>query len=722
MVRKCLRRDQINFGYIDGFWRINEASNGRAIDRFEVGEKIDCQGIRGATLMPTVKKNSRSDNKAYKKQETGGDLSENPEFKRLLATVGQLTATIDAMNNKEAAKQAVNKTAGNKKPVKSNKKQQKKNKDTRETGQAEKAAASVTKDDINKGTGDAKKQQPPADATDNGNKQKAPKTHTRSVDTDESSLLAFYNRLTDNSTGPKLHKDLYLKQRGLKVIPNPGHMNQCLGHAALSTLNGKKVHHLTVAQYYDIAFLPFMRFFCNLSTAEQELLIYPRAADGNLDPDRNTIGTVSLVRDCKKFLSEVDEGRSPIADISLLSIWAFLLNIDCVHVIGLNPASATGYEGRLLSGHKESVPALSRRPVGPNNNKSITVFHNAEGEGHFEGLLGGDEDTRLDNLPSPKEMIADVVTRLRSLMTTTMNSERPFIVDVSLLDAMLPKKRSSSGASRQRAKSVVDLSHIENTPEVTAAQIALLQAQLRFWQAKQDASSKKASPDQATPTVDLTESQPDASIGDNDSSHDAATGDNTTSGDSNDINHSDTETDVVSGLRGGADRDTTVLLNQIMVAINAIANASPCDDLFFDNVFRLVTDHKNQSNNPSTLTDKEPDRRPTALASALVKIEEDMRAIVTTTRMGGHRTKKAGEFFDHICNLLQDDYKSDPNSVEALAAKLTSYAPVLKLLLPSNTDIFSTHTLTKSGKMTNATALAITNEINGTAASSERRQ
>ena len=83
---------------------------------------------------------------------------------------------------------------------------------------------------------------------------------------------------------------------------------------------------------------------------------------------------------------------------------------------------------------------------------------------------------------------------------------------------------------------------------------------------------------------------------------------------------------------------------QVASAVKGIANTSPCDDLFFDNVFRLVTDLENQSNNPSTLTDKEPERRPTALASALVKIEEDMRAIVTTTTGGGTAPKKSTIF------------------------------------------------------------------------------
>ena len=150
------------------------------------------------------------------------------------------------------------------------------------------------------------------------------------------------------------------------------------------------------------------------------------------------------------------------------------------------------------------------------------------------------------------------------------------------------------------------------------------------------------------------------------------------------------------------------LLNQIMVAIKGIANASPCDDVFFDDVFHLSTDVN------LALTGKESDSRSVALDSALLKISQDMLEIITATST---RTRKANLVLARICNLLQRDSRS--TTITDLAAKLLRYVPVLQLLLPNGINASVDHTLTDRGMLPDL-ARSIINEINRTAASSEK--
>ena len=144
-----------------------------------------------------------------------------------------------------------------------------------------------------------------------------------------------------------------------------------------------------------------------------------------------------------------------------------------------------------------------------------------------------------------------------------------------------------------------------------------------------------------------------------------------------------------------------------MVAIKGIANASPCDDVFFDDVFHLSTDVN------LALTGKESDSRSAALDSALLKISRDMLEIITATT----RTRKANLVLARICNLLE--VESGSTSVSNLAAKLMLYVPVLQLLLPNGINVSVDHTLTDRGMLPDL-ARSIINEINRTAASSEK--
>ena len=186
-----------------------------------------------------------------------------------------------------------------------------------------------------------------------------------------------------------------------------------------------------IEEYYDIVFLPFMRFFKSLSEENCAKLLAVRDGTGKPLPEKKVIATETLIKSCNAFLA------SPNAPVNedCLVFWAFLTGIDRVESIRL----VSDYGMRPLNGQETSFPAFGLRQ-NPDSEKFVKLFHDTFGAGHFEGLIGS-SGAYTSMLPSSKKMAEQVIVRLRGIIERSKTLGDPLCIPEKALQDLIPRTR-----------------------------------------------------------------------------------------------------------------------------------------------------------------------------------------------------------------------------------------------------------------------------------------